>query len=163
MGVYKFKFGMDSDLLEDYIEELRMYTINQILTEEQLMVFCDKLVGCSAASVMQAHGLCKNAYIHSITRTVEGRRWNKSMLGGRDTYLGDIDTCIFATMLSQAADDLNCVCTETVMSLALSLKKKRVSKAKFLLEKCGCAGLIDNHIPEPVLPSKGWLKEFCSV
>lgn len=153
---------MQSDLLEECLEELRLYTFNQILTEEQFIVFIDKKAGCTAATVISAHGLCKTSYIHCITRTAEGRRWFKGMGGGRDTYLGDIDTMIFASMLNQAADDLNCLCTETAMTLALSLKTERIKKAKFLLENCGCAGLIEGHLPEPTLPSKAWLKEFCS-
>lgn len=134
---------MDASFLDECIEELQLYSMNQILSEEQLNIFGDKLNGMTAASIMSFYRLSKNAYIHCMTRTVEGRTWHKGMPGGGYPYLGEIDMMKFSSVLSNAADELNCVCTSNAMSLAIALKKEKFNKARFLLLKCGCSGLID--------------------
>lgn len=154
---------VDTTLLRECLSELEFYMINGILTSQQYTVFKDKLHGHSYESVMQHHGLCNNSLIHCLIRTSEGRKWYKGMPGGGQTYLTDIDMIKFATLAEQASDELNCLSTPNALSLAVSLKKERLEKAKFLLRCTGCSGLI-SHLPEHAeVPSKMWLKEFCAT
>lgn len=152
---------VDACFLKECLEELELYVLNGILTDQQFLILKDKLKGHSYSSVMKHYGLCNNSLIHCLVRTTEGRKWFKGMPGGGQTYLSDIDMIKFASLAEQACDELNCLSTPNALSLAVSLKKNRIEKSKFLLRCAGCAGLID-HLPEVLLPSKMWLKEFCS-
>lgn len=76
--------------------------------------------------------LVKNALIHCIVRSSEGRRWEPGMSGGVYSYLSDIGILKFKSLAEQAADDLNYLATPCAVSLAVGLKKIFIYRLSFL-------------------------------
>lgn len=147
--------------LKSCVEEIELYVANHILTNDQYIVFRERLLtGASYESLMNHFGLVRNSLIHCILRTVSGKKWYKGMTGVGESYLSDIDSLKFRTLAFQAANDLNCITTPCAVSIAAALKKERLRKAKFLLRKLHMDGLISHLGDECQPPSKTWLKEY---
>lgn len=137
--------------------------LQQVISRMQYAIFYDRLRSASTYEVLMKHyNLSRNALIHCFTRTAEGRFWDKGMPGGGQTYLSNIDMLKFASMASEAANDLNCLSTPCAVSLAMELKRRRLEKARYLLKKMNLERLIE-HLPQYIgYPSKAWIKDFAS-
>lgn len=149
------------ETIEECMEELRFYSVQGILSDVQVSILEARIYNRFTYEHICSHfRLVKNALIHCIVRSSEGRRWEPGMSGGGYSYLSDIDILKFKSLAEQAADDLNCLTTPCAVSLAVGLKKSRLAKAKMILVHAQCSGLIVHLHTEVSPPSKAWLKEF---
>lgn len=122
------------DFLE-FMEELQLYAAGGVLSELQYSIVHDKAAnGTTYSEFVRFYELsCPNVLVTCFLRTVQGRRWEKSMDGGDQTYLSDVDILKFQSLAINAADDASCLSTAIASSIAYKLKSQRIKKAKFML------------------------------
>lgn len=149
------------DFLE-CMEELQLYTAGGVLSELQYSIVHDKAAnGATYSDLVKFYELsCPNVLVTCFLRTVQGRRWEKSMDGGGQTYLSDIDSLKFQSIATNAADDASCLSTAIASTIAYKLKSQRMKKAKFMLCALNMQKLV-SHLEDPVPPCKEWVKKAC--
>ncbi len=104
----------------------------------------------------------------SVKSTMCGNIWKPGEdVGGRPSYLSDIDTILFENHISKSCFDLQCLNTKQAMQIIMDLKQQRYERAKFIANLC-CqnASMTINYqkiINElcPFFPSPSWLTNFC--
>ena len=93
---------------------------------------------------------------HALQRTAAMEYWTSGMEATGTSYLSKYDEDLFLKIIKDAADDCNCLPAIYAVSLAHYLKKKRNSKAFFLLMSLSCNELASKFInTDP--PSRTWL------
>ena len=146
--------------MDALMEELMWAAKNDILTAEQFEILEKRSLGWTYKSIVSHFKLSgDHAVITCLTRTVQGKFWYPGFTGGNDDYLCDIDKLYFKNLISNCANEVNCVPTTVSVQLAYLLQKKRYKNAINLLSFINCSGLI-NHIKEITIPCNEWIYEF---
>ena len=98
---------------------------------------------------------------------MSGNIWEPGKdLGGRPSYLSDIDTILFENHISRSCFDIQCLNTKEAMQIILELKRQRYERTKLVADLC-CQNvdMTTNYqkiINEscPSYPSPSWLTNF---
>lgn len=156
---------MDENRLVDFLDcmnELKLYAFANIISDMQYNILYERAAyGRSYDALIKFYELsCPNVLITCLTRTVQGRRWEKGMGGGGQTYLSDVDYAKFQTIAMNAADDCSCITTATAITIAYKLKKIRRKKAEFILQNLHLPSLC-SHLEDVEPPCKTWVKNAC--
>lgn len=93
---------------------------------------------------------------HSLVRTASLEYWVRGMGATGITYLCKYDDDLFLKIIEDAADDCNCIPAIYAVSLAHYLKKKRNSKAYYLLMSMNCPELA-SRFTKTDPPCRTWL------
>lgn len=89
-----------------------------------------------------------------------------SNVGGRPSYLRDVNTLIFKERIMHSCFDLKCYNTKDAIQNALELKTERNERAKFIANLCYLNCSMCNSYPMvidqlcPSYPSEAWLTNF---
>ena len=71
----------------------------------------------------------------SVKSTMSGNIWEPGKdLGGRPSYLSDVDTILFENHISRSCFDLQCLNTKEAMQIILELKQQRYERAKLIAD-----------------------------
>lgn len=144
-----------------FIEEINLNVVNGVLSKIQFQIFLEKFYGNRYSDLIEKYKICKTSLTKCLLQTAMGMLWKPCLSGGQNRYLSDIDILKFKDYIVEASEDLNCVPTHVALNIALSLKQKRIKKAKEILQFINCPHLAA-QIDDAHIPSKAWLKEFCN-
>ena len=141
----------------------------EVLTNQQIQICEMKKMRKTNEEIVDCFLLntVTNVYT-SIKNTMMGNIWKPSdNLGGRPSYLGDVDTIIFKEKIMNSCFDLKCLNTKDAIQIALELRAERYERAKFIANLCSLNCSICNSYQMiidqlcPSYPSEAWLTNFC--
>ena len=122
-------------MITSIMEEIHLSLSRGYLSKQQVKIVearkNDKL---SYNKLIEKFGISgRTALVHCLIRTCSLLFWNHGMTGEGNSYLSQHDEDLFFMIIGDAADDCNCIPCMYAVSLAYHIKKRRNSKAYFLL------------------------------
>ena len=111
------------------MEELMWAAKNDILTAEQFEILEKRSLGWTYKSIVSHFKLSgDHAVITCLTRTVQRKFWYPDFTGGNDDYLCDFDKLYFRNLITNCANEVNCLPTTVSVQLSYLLQKGDVKR-----------------------------------
>lgn len=148
----------DDEKLRAIKEDIHAALQGGYLSMEQVSILETRLTFKSSYSELlrQFSISGRTALTHALYRTAALEYWSRGMNASSFSYLSKFDEALFIKIITDAADDCNCIPAIYGVSLAHYLRKKRNARAFYLLTAIGCPDLA-SRFTKTAPPSRTWL------
>jgi hypothetical protein len=135
----------------------------RVLSSQQIEIFRARQAGASYAKIQSMFSLSNpTALTRCLVRTALGFFWCHYHVGGRSSYLSDVDIREFKRIISERARQINCITGSEALVLAFQLRLDRLKTGLELLTKINCRALSEKLLEfyPPQEPDDGTVRSI---
>ena len=147
----------DGDFKDSLIELINA-VLEGHLSSLQVNILLSKLEGKTYKVVREKHGIKSDQVLErALLRTACGKYWNENMKGGGEPIFSILDIEKFVSYIEERENEINCVSTCEARRIVSIIQDERVTKARELLNRCGCPILAERVKMRE--PDDSWLNK----